>query len=410
MEFKIISLGEVSKFNQFNYNKSLNWDYINYLDTGNLTNNYIDEIKFIDIKNEKIPSRAKRIVKDNSILYSTVRPNQNHHGLIENNKIKNLIASTGFAVINPDTNIVNSRYLYYHLIQSIYTNKLQSIAETSTSTYPSITMDDLKELKIKLPTLKYQENIVKILTAFDEKILINDKIISNLETQAQVIFKSWFIDFEQFEDEEFVESEIGMIPKGWEVVELLDLIDFIGGSQPPKSEHIYEYKEGYVRFIQNRDYNLSNNHITYIKESRKNKYAKDKDILMDKYGEAGKVRYGIIGAYNVALAKIKPFNIEHREYIRRFLEQKSIQNYIFNSSIASTRPSVSKNTLTNLKMVLPDKKNLKIFSNISNNFIDMILNLRSQNKILSEIRDTILPKLMSGEIRLTLEDETENDN
>lgn len=131
---------------------------------------------------------------------------------------------------------------------------------------------------------------------------------------------------------------------------------------------------------------------------------------MDKYGEAGKVRYGIIGAYNVALAKIKPFNIEHREYIRRFLEQKSIQSYIFNSSIASTRPSVSKNTLTNLKMVLPDKKNLKIFSNISNNFIDMILNLRSQNKILSEIRDTILPKLMSGEIRLTLEDETENDN
>src|SRR5699024_10237879 len=228
----------------------------------------------------------------------------------------------------------------------------------------------------------------------------NHNIIANLEEQAQTIFKSWFVDFEPFQDEEFVDSELGSIPKACKVEYLLDLIEFKGGSQPPKKEHIYEYKDGYVRFIQNRDYNGNNNHLTYIKESKKNRYADRYDILMDKYGEAGKTRYGIEGAYNIALAKIKPNNISLREYIRRFLEQDSVQDYIYNSSMASTRPSVNKKSLGSIKLVIPPKDILKKFDDFSFTIIESILKYQDMNKKLAELRDTLLPKLMSGEVRV----------
>lgn len=291
----------------------------------------------------------------------------------------------------------NKNFLYYYLSQE---KLLKYFVYNSTGSANQANISKKLIENTPVPNIKLiiQKRIVSILDTLDKKIEVNNKIISNLEKQAQAIFKSWFVDFEPFQDGEFVESELGLIPKGWEVKYLLELTDFKGGSQPPKSEHIYEPRDGYVRFIQNRDYDLSNNHLTFIKKSKKNKLATEKDILMDKYGEAGKVRFGISGAYNVALSKIDPFDINNREYIRRFLEQKNVQKYIYNSSIASTRPSVSKNTLVNLKLILPDHKILKKFSNISNNIIDMELTLRKYNQKLAEIRDILLPKLMSGEI------------
>src|SRR5699024_148062 len=234
---------------------------------------------------------------------------------------------------------VDYKYLYYTML--LVGNKLNFLSKTSTAV-PIINKTEFSNQEIYLPPLEEQKSIADLLSSFDDKIENNNAIIANLEEQAQAIFKSWFIDFEPFQDGEFVESELGSIPKACKVEYLLDLIEFKGGSQPPKKEHIYEYKDGYVRFIQNRDYNGNNNHLTYIKESKKNRYADRYDILMDKYGEAGKTRYGIEGAYNVALAKIKPNNISLREYIRRFLEQDSVQDYIYNSSMASTRPSVNK--------------------------------------------------------------------
>lgn len=121
---------------------------------------------------------------------------------------------------------------------------------------------------------------------------------------------------------------------------------------------------------------------------------------MDKYGEAGKTRYGIEGAYNVALAKIEPNSIDLREYIRRFLEQDSVQDYIYNSSMASTRPSVNKKSLSSIKLVIPPKNILEKFDNFSLTIIELILKYQDMNKKLAEIRDTLLPKLMSGEIRV----------
>ena len=173
---------------------------------------------------------------------------------------------------------------------------------------------------------------------------------------------------------------------------LLYIVSFIGGTQPPKSEHIYSYKKGYIRFIQNRDYSTEN-HLTYIKESPRNKLCDEYDIMMDKYGEAGKVRFGIKGAYNVALAKIKPKNKYYQEWIREFLNMKEIQQYLFNSSMASTRASVSENNLSNIKIPIPSNNNILIeFEKKHKIIIKFILKLQQENKLLEKLKQLYLKK------------------
>lgn len=192
MKFKI---EEICEINSRSLSKNDNFEYINYLDTGNLTLGKIDQIQKLEFGKDKIPSRAKRKVKNKDILISTVRPNQKHYGILKNVK-ENMIVSTGFAVFSANESIVDSRYLYDYLTQDKVTELLQSIAETSTTAYPSIKPSDIGDLEIDLPPLEEQKAIAKILSDLDNKIEINNKINKNLEETAQAIFKQWFIDFE----------------------------------------------------------------------------------------------------------------------------------------------------------------------------------------------------------------------
>lgn len=149
-----------------------------YLDTANITNGTIDSFQEYSSYAE-LPSRARRKVSNNSILYSTVRPNQKHFGILTNPP-DNLIVSTGFCVIDVDEKIANPRYVYYYLAQESITTKLHAIAEQATTAYPSIKPKDLGDLDINLPDLEKQNEIAKILTTLDEKIFLNSRINDNL--------------------------------------------------------------------------------------------------------------------------------------------------------------------------------------------------------------------------------------
>jgi type I restriction enzyme, S subunit len=283
----------------------------------------------------------------------------------------------------------------------------------SGSAQSQITINDLKRIKINLPLIKVQKLISNILKSFDDKIQLNIKINKNLEELAQTLYKRWFVDFEfpnekgepyKSSDGEMVNSELGLIPKGWEVRNVSDLFVFIGGSQPPKEEHKYDYRPGYVRFIQNRDFKEDPKHITFIKDSKKNKMANKLDILIDKYGEVGQIRFGIEGAYNVALAKLEPHLKSDLELLRGYFSQREIREYLSNSSIASTRGSLNSTTFTGLKIAYPSKLLIKHFSEFNQYLLLSILNKKSENKKLAELRDLLLPKLMSGEIEVPLEE------
>lgn len=348
------------------------------------------------------------------------------------------------AVINIKTNPekADSRFIFYVLRN----NRSRIIELADGSVQKNLYTSALGKLEFKLPELEEQYNISSILSSMDEKIELNTQINQTLEQIAQTIFKSWFIDFDPVHAkanalasgqtaEQATQAAMAVIsgkntqelhrlqtanpeqyqqlweiaeafpsgvdeegvPRGWEERELSYLFEFLSGAQPPKSEHIYEEKEGYERFIQNRDYS-NDNHKTYIPISKKNKRCTEKDILMDKYGEAGKVRYGIKGAYNVALAKIVPQKDNLREFLRSYFTQDKIRNYLSSSSMASTRNSLNSTTFTRMKVIVPNDFLLSTFDKLANEKIDKILQIKQENIELSKLRDYLLPKLLSGEV------------
>lgn len=184
-------LGEIIKTNQSTYSPKENWRFVNYLDTGNITKNRIDEIQYIDSAKDKLPSRARRKVKTNSILYSTVRPNQLHYGIIKEQP-DNFLVSTGFTVIDVDCDKAVPDFIYYALTKQEVTEQLQAIAEQSVSAYPSIKPSDIENLELMITDIKTQERIVSILSLIDEKIKKNNAINNNLEQQADALYQEFF--------------------------------------------------------------------------------------------------------------------------------------------------------------------------------------------------------------------------
>jgi type I restriction enzyme S subunit len=179
MLFKKHTLKEICYINKETYSKKEKWNFINYLDTKNIVENKINKIQNLNPKVDKIPSRAKRKVENNDIIISTVRPNQKHYGII-NNKITNLLVSTGFTTLKVNENYALSEYVYYLITQNNVTEYLQSIAEQSTTSYPSIKSSDISNLKIDLPPLSFQKKVIKILSSIEKKIIINESINQNI--------------------------------------------------------------------------------------------------------------------------------------------------------------------------------------------------------------------------------------
>lgn len=172
-------LGDCGKTNLHTYSDKEKWSLIRYLDTGSITEGRIDEIQTLYPGVDKIPSRARRKASVGDILFSTVRPNQKHYGIIEAGT-ENLLVSTGFTVVTVDTTIADPYFIYYYLTQSSVIESLQAIAEQSTSTYPSIKPSDIEDIELDLPELETQKKIGSTLRMLDREIALNEEINDNL--------------------------------------------------------------------------------------------------------------------------------------------------------------------------------------------------------------------------------------
>lgn len=285
--------------------------------------------------------------------------------------------------------------------------KKQIINAAVGSTMPSLNTDILKDVIVLLPNIEEQNRISEALKKIDDKICLNNKINDNLEQQAKLLYDYWFTQFD-FPDESgkpyrssggkmvWNEQLKRDIPSGWTVIPFLEAASWESNSQPPKSEFIYEPQEGYVRFIQNRDYE-SNTHITYIPLTKNLSIVDRLDILMDKYGDAGAVRYGIEGAFNVALGKICAHNQNYREYIRSFLSSDGIYNFLHNSCMASTRASLNESNLAILNIPIPDEKLILEYEKLLHKMRLSILKNNDETQKLIDLRNWLLPMLMNGQ-------------
>jgi type I restriction enzyme, S subunit len=304
--------------------------------------------------------------------------------------------------LRPINDKILPEYAAYYFRSHFFRKKASSLCTIITRA--SLNNDDLSYLTILYPEIVVQKKIASLLISYDKFIENNIRQIEILEEMAQRIYKEWFVDFKYpgHENDKLVDSELGMIPMGWEVLNIKDLIQFSGGAQPPKKEHIYNFREGYVRFIQNRDYNnyLNNKHSTYIKDSLRNKLCSKYDILIDKYGDVGRVRFGIEGAHNVALAKLIPKDENLREFLRSYFNQNKVRKFLSNSSQASTRGSLN-STHFNFLILKPSQELLKRWENFGYSINKYILQLIEKNKNLNDTRDYLLPKLTLGKVDLT---------
>ena len=245
--YKKVKLHEVAKINSKQINKDFNSEDIRYIDIASVTKGTIDNIQ--NLQTSKAPSRAKRLVQKNDILYSTVRPNLEHYVFIKDKVAENTVASTGFAVITPKEELVDPYYLYCLITQPKYTQYLSQVAEQAVSTYPTVSPNVIGDLELSLPPLSEQKRISSILSSFDNKIEQLKKENNILEDIAQSIFKEWFVkynfpnkDGKPYKDNngKMINSELGLIPEGWRVVSLTDIADFVNGLPMQK----YRPKEG----------------------------------------------------------------------------------------------------------------------------------------------------------------------
>lgn len=397
MEFK---LKDIAHINQETLKKDSFPNNFLYLDTKNLTSGKFGELVYFDTKKDKVPSRARRIVKENDILISTVRPNQRHYGFITKDQ-ESYIVSTGFAVITPDETKVNPYFLYKFLTLENITNYLQSIAENSTSAYPAIKPSVLSELSIILPDKTIQGYISKLLRSLDDKVNLNEQIIANLEELSQTLFKRWFVDFE-FPDEdgnpykssggEMVDSELGEIPKNWSIKIVKEIAESFNSIRKPlsklereKRESIYPYY-GATKIIDYVD--------NYIFDGKYILVGEDGTVQTETGNPFIQYVWGKFWVSNHA--HILKGKLISDELLMLYLKNTNVVPYI----TGAVQPKLNKKNLNSIKFVIADKETIIKFENFIKSYFQKIRILNKENKKLIELRDTLLPKLMSGELEI----------
>lgn len=254
----------------------------------------------------------------------------------------------------------------------------------SGTTFKEVSGKTMKNIIVKVPTnKKVQEKISSILGVIDDKIEKNQEINNNLEQQAIALYENTFC----------TPSNIAM-----KHISLSDLMDYSGGSQPPASKFIFMKRDGYIRFVQIRDYD-TDSHITYIPESAKNKLCEEHDIMIARYGASlGRICFGINGAYNVALAKVFPKKSYFREFLRCYLSSRTFYEGINNKGGRSAQAGFNQSDINSFELDFPiDEAIVQKFESTVAPMFEQRLQLRKENQRLASLRDTLLPKLMSGE-------------
>ena len=181
-------ISEFLVLNKDKYNKELNWQKIHYLETSNLIENKIEKLKKFDIKSDKIPSRAKEIVKDRDILYSLVRPNQMHFGFIRN-PIQNLVASTGFVLLSCEDNPIYNIFFYLFMTLPNNVRRMIKLSESSTSSYPSIRPEDILNMEIVTP---YDFSNYRSLVEYLDKIYYQINVLYK-QNEALIQLRDWLL-------------------------------------------------------------------------------------------------------------------------------------------------------------------------------------------------------------------------
>ena len=399
--YSVKEIRDICKINDSSYSRKDNWSFFNYLDTKNITKGEINEIKYLDPSIEKIPSRAKRKVNIDDIIISTVRPNQEHYGMIKY-KMDNFLVSTGFTTLTVDKSKAIPEFIYYYITQNHITEALQTIAEQSTTSYPSIRPSDIGDIIINLPPLEIQKGISNILSNIENKIEINKKINKNLDELCHLLFKYYFIDFIPFQNNEFTDTEIGEIPKGWNITTVGDILDCKLGGTPSRSNE--DYWGGDIAWINSGKVNEfrildASEYITELglKKSATKLLPAKTTVIAITGATLGQISLlEIDSCANQSVIGVIPNNKYPYEFVYPLIS--SILFELLKHQTGGAQQHINKNNVESFTIVCPPDNIISEYKNVVSSLYSQISKNCFEIENLTKLRDTLLPKLMSGEI------------
>ena len=311
-----------------------------------------------------------------------------------------------------DKRILDSRFLFYCLSNDEFFNYVMAGAKGTKM--PRGDKGAILKYPVHLPTLSEQKAIAATLSALDDMIELNNQINKTLEEMAQAIFKSWFVDFEQFKDGEFEESELGLIPKGWRVGCIGDYVKVKSG---------FAFKSSWwetsgvpvIKIKEIDNYTINFGDVSYVSED-KAALAKDfrvngGDLLIAMTG-ATIGKFAIVPkmpSFAVVNQRVGKFflgdnPLEKLGFIYCILKQDNVYKEIVSRGEGSAQPNISPSGIESIKIVLPPERLINEYNQLVMKFFKMIIENTAENALLICLRDTLLPKLMSGEIRVPVEE------
>lgn len=325
---------------------------------------------------EGLRSCSTQILPKNTVLFSSRAP-IGYVAIAAND----LCTNQGFKSVIPNDK-TDFMFLFYLLKYN--KDAIENMA--SGTTFKEVSGATMRKIVVRVPDLETQKKIAKVLSALDDKIELNNQINKNLEEQAQALYKSWFVDFEPFG---------GVVPADWAQADIYSLAEVIYGA-PFASKYFNNTGDG-IPIIRIRDLE-EQKFITYTTEKHSKGYLLQKgDIVVGMDGEFRPYIWGNSQAWlNQRVCVFKNKRPNGKAFL--YYTIKPLLLAIEQTQVATTVIHIGKKDFDLFKVTLPANEILDKFDNITTPIIDQIVQNTFENKILCDIRETLLPKLMSGEI------------
>ena len=303
-----------------------------------------------------------------------------------------------------DDSKVNPRILKYYTHSKPYYDWVQSF--DTGGTRGNINAKTYGDMPITLPPRHVQDRIVDILYSLDAKIENNRRINDNLEQQAQALYKSWFVDFEPFKDGDFIDSEMGSIPRGWKIGKIKDIIDLLSGFPFKSSDFTKngEYQLITIKGVQDGYLDVTSaDRLSYL-PSKMPHYCilKIGDILISLTGNVGRIcivdRKDLL--LNQRVAIVSPKNKRDSFYAYTMFRNDSFKNELIHLARGTAQLNLSPVETVDKLTIIPPDTILEDFAKIGQDIFKQYVSTKMENIKLCEMRDSLLPKLMSGELKI----------
>lgn len=371
----------------------------------NLNEGGFDEDNFVFISDGKAQSLKRSLALPDDLVF-THRGTIGQVGIIPQDKYPKYLVSQSQMKLTVNNRILNPMFLYYFIKSKI--GQYELLKNSSQVGVPAIAQPTkaIKDINIAVPSMPIQNQIVEILTSLDGKIKLNRQTNVTLEAIAQAIFKEWFVDFNfPGASGEMVESELGMIPKGWRIGKLGEEGEFKNGINYSRDEkgNTEFYIVNVRNVVENKFINKDKLSKIFIDEKKATPYLLESDdVLIVRSASPGETAILLQAESKIIYSgfTIRYRLINKKYYLYIFFILQSIKNQLDNISNGTTLKNVNQEILKPYQILIPTENNIIDFNNRIQPIFELIQSLHQETTTLTEIRDLLLPKLMSGEIEV----------